>query len=168
MRVVVTGHGLDGRGRIVRDSPADAEAFPGTGELLQVWSADGAAVYPDRGVDPGATGFFPDVGGVRVCVVRLLPAEQAAQIGGDVDAVAAGLAASMDSADSGMHTTDTTDFVYVLSGAVELEVDDRSVTTLSAGDLLVQNGTRHRWANHGHIPADLLLFLVGAERAAGS
>jgi uncharacterized cupin superfamily protein len=152
----------------VRDSPAAPEAFPGTGELLRVWSADRAAVYPDRGLDPAATGFFPDIGGVRVCVVRLLPTEQAAQIGGDVDVVAAGLAESMDSSDSGMHTTDTTDFVYVISGAVELEVDGQSVTTLSAGDLLVQNGTRHRWANHGPVPSDLLLFLVGAERGADS
>jgi mannose-6-phosphate isomerase-like protein (cupin superfamily) len=167
MRVVTTGHGPDGRGRIVRDSPADPEAFPGTGELLRVWSTDRAAVYPYSGVDPGAPGFFPDVGGVRVCVVRLLPAEQAAQVGGDLNEVAAGLAESMDSSDSGMHTTDTTDFVYVLSGAVEIEVDGQSVTTLSAGDLLVQNGTRHRWTNHGCTPAELLLFLVGAERATG-
>jgi hypothetical protein len=46
----------------------------------------------------------------------------------------------------GMHTTDTVDFDVIVSGEVFLELDDGSEVLLKAGDCVVQNGTRHAWA----------------------
>ena len=46
-----------------------------------------------------------------------------------------------------MHTTDTIDFEYVLSGEIALELDDGAEVVLHPGDTVVQNGTRHRWHN---------------------
>jgi uncharacterized cupin superfamily protein len=43
----------------------------------------------------------------------------------------------------GMHTTGTVDFDVVVSGEVHLALDDGSEVLLTAGDCLVQNGTRH-------------------------
>ncbi len=63
----------------------------------------------------------------------------------------------------GMHTTATVDFEVVLSGTVTLELDDGATVALTAGDTVVQNGTRHRWSNHGETPATLAVFIVGAE-----
>jgi len=164
MRVVYTGHGPGGESRIRSDREVTPVAFPGTGGLLPLWSADGPAAYPDSGANPGAGGFFPPVGGVRACMVRVDPAGVARQVGGDVETVAPGLAGSMDDGDSGVHTTDTTDFVYVADGAITLTVGaDRLL--LSAGDLVVQNGTSHSWRNEGARPATLLIFMVGAARA---
>jgi quercetin dioxygenase-like cupin family protein len=62
----------------------------------------------------------------------------------------------------GMHTTATVDFEVVLSGSATLELDDGAMVTLHAGDTVVQNGTRHRWANPGDVPVVIAVFLVGA------
>ena len=165
MRVVCTGHGPTGESRIHSDSVMPPVAFPGTGELVPLWSADGPAAYPDSGANPQADGFFPPLGGVRACLVRVDPVDVARHVGGDVDTVAPGLAESMEDGDSGVHQTDTTDFAYVVDGSITLTVGaDRVV--LVAGDVVVQNGTSHSWRNEGERPATLLIFMVGASRAA--
>ena len=63
-----------------------------------------------------------------------------------------------------MHTTDSTDFGVFLSGNVVLELDDGAEVSLSPGDVVVQNGTRHRWRVVGDVPATLAVFIVGAHR----
>ena len=50
---------------------------------------------------------------------------------------------------SGVHTTDTIDFEYVISGRVVLELDDGVTTELGPGDTVVQNGPRHAWRGPG-------------------
>jgi mannose-6-phosphate isomerase-like protein (cupin superfamily) len=82
-----------------------------------------------------------------------------------------GLSAVMEPDEPGMHRTDTTDFGIVVSGTVMLELDDQAEVALSAGDLVVQNGTRHRWRNPGDVPARLVFVVIGAHRrppSAGS
>jgi len=163
MRVVITGHSADGGPGIVDDRVASMGTFPGVGELVRIWSADSAPEYPNTGTDPDAKDFFPPVGGIRVSHVSMYPTKAAEQVGGDLDEIAAGLGDAMDNEDVGMHVTDTIDFIYILSGSVRLEVGG-DVTRLTAGDLLIQNGTRHRWKNDGQAPCDMLLFLAGAHR----
>jgi len=45
-----------------------------------------------------------------------------------------------------------------------LELDDGAEVLLSPGDVLVQNGTRHRWRVVGDAPATLVAFIIGARR----
>jgi len=75
-----------------------------------------------------------------------------------------GIAAYMESDHPGMHTTDTIDFEYVISGEVWLELDDGVEVHLRAGDTVVQNGTRHTWHNKGSEPCRMVLCMVGAQR----
>jgi quercetin dioxygenase-like cupin family protein len=63
-----------------------------------------------------------------------------------------------------MYTTDTVDMEIVLSGEIVLELDDGVETTLPAGDLNIQNRTRHRWDNRGSQPAVLAVAMVGTSR----
>ena len=65
-----------------------------------------------------------------------------------------------------MHTTDTIDFVVVLSGEVWLELDGGQQTLVKAGDIVVQNGTRHAWNNRSDQPCVMAVSLIGAIRAA--
>jgi len=65
-----------------------------------------------------------------------------------------------------MHTTDSTDYGVVLSGNVMCELDDGAEVLLPPGDVVVQNGTRHRWRVVGDVPATLAVFIVGAHREA--
>src|SRR5207245_32611 len=47
-----------------------------------------------------------------------------------------------------MHRTETIDYVIVLAGELEMQMDDSTVK-LKAGDVLVQRGTNHAWINRG-------------------
>ncbi len=64
----------------------------------------------------------------------------------------------------GMHTTDTVDMEIMISGEIVLELDDGIETTLRAGDVNIQNGTRHRWHNRGTEPAVMAVAMVGLSR----
>ena len=64
----------------------------------------------------------------------------------------------------GMHRTDTTDFGVLLCGNIVVELDDGAEVLLSAGDVVVQNGTRHRWRVVGDEPATMAAFIIGAHR----
>jgi mannose-6-phosphate isomerase-like protein (cupin superfamily) len=98
------------------------------------------------------------VGGTRWALLELAP-------GGDAhhhEVVRDGLAPWADPDDAGMHRTATIDYDFVLEGTIGLELDDGAEVTLRAGDVVVQNGTRHRWHNRGDGPARLLAVVVGA------
>jgi hypothetical protein len=74
------------------------------------------------------------------------------------------VAAAMDDASSGVHTTDTTDFILIQSGTVSLDLGTGTETELQAGDVVVQHGTTHRWVNHSDNPITMAVFMVGAHR----
>jgi quercetin dioxygenase-like cupin family protein len=64
----------------------------------------------------------------------------------------------------GMHTTNTIDFEYVISGEVWLELDDGVEIHLRPGDTVVQNGTRHAWRNKGTESCRMVLCMIGTHR----
>ncbi len=61
-----------------------------------------------------------------------------------------------------MHRTETIDYVIVLSGEVEMEMDNSTIK-LKAGDVLVQRGTNHAWVNRGTEAARIAFILIDAE-----
>lgn len=60
------------------------------------------------------------------------------------------------------HRTDSIDYAVVMSGEIDMEMDD-SVVHLKAGDVLVQRGTIHNWVNQGTEPCVIAFVLIGAE-----
>lgn len=60
------------------------------------------------------------------------------------------------------HRTDSIDYAVVISGEIDMELDD-SVVHLKAGDLLVQRGTIHNWVNRGTEPCIIAFVLIGAK-----
>jgi quercetin dioxygenase-like cupin family protein len=60
------------------------------------------------------------------------------------------------------HRTDSTDFAAVLSGEIDMVLDDETVH-LKAGDVLVQRGTIHNWINNGTQPCVIAFTLVAAK-----
>jgi mannose-6-phosphate isomerase-like protein (cupin superfamily) len=158
VRKVVTGHDAEGRAVIARDEKIDGMSIPGLGELTVLWSADEPATYPNAGDNPAAPALFPPVGGIRFVIATYSP---------EFDVVAPEPLPGMhvDEGDEpGMHRTDSTDFGILLSGNVVVEVDDGVEVLLSPGDVVVQNGTRHRWRVAGDVPATLAAFIIGAHR----
>ncbi|PCJ92807.1 MAG: hypothetical protein COA50_14830 [Flavobacteriaceae bacterium] len=63
-----------------------------------------------------------------------------------------------------MHTSDSVDCTYLISGSIVLELDENKKVELFEVDSVVQNGTRHKWYNEGEIPALLITTCIGSER----
>ena len=158
VRQIVSGHDAKGRAVIARDEQIDGIPIPGLGELAVLWSADEPATYPNAGNNPAAPGIFPPVGGVRFVIATYSP---------EFDAVAPEATPGMHVENDdkpGMHRTNTTDFGVLLSGNIVVELDDGAEVMLSPGDVMVQNGTRHRWRVVGDVPATMAAFIIGARR----
>lgn len=64
--------------------------------------------------------------------------------------------------ESPMHRTNSLDYGIVLSGSVELELDDNTTTVLNAGDICVQRGTIHLWRTVGNEPCRIVFVLTEA------
>ena len=173
IRRVVTGHTPDGKATVASDSDVDAITIgllPGA-EVYRLWGADEAPTFPDAGSSRPAPAYFPPVGGFRFAVVTIGPDSvampkdldmQLAMV--EIEDKLPGLAALLEADSPGMHTSDTIDFEYVLTGEVWLELDDGQEVHLRAGDTVVQNGTRHAWRNKSAEPCRMVVCLIGAHR----
>jgi mannose-6-phosphate isomerase-like protein (cupin superfamily) len=173
VRRVVTGHTPDGKSTVASDTEVDAitlDLMPGA-EFHRLWGADEAPIFPDDGSSRPAPAYFPAVGGFRFCLFTVPP--QSVALPEDLNIEAAleemekklpGVTDYMEYDSPGMHTTDTIDFEYVISGEVWLELDGGEEVHLRAGDTVVQNGTRHAWQNKGSEPCRLVVCLIGAHR----
>jgi mannose-6-phosphate isomerase-like protein (cupin superfamily) len=162
VRTVVTGHDAKGRAVFVQDEQVDGMPIPGLGELAFLWNADEPATYPNAGNNPAAPGIFPPVGGIRYIIGTYLPGKFIAPEPTPEMHLEDGDGPG--GAHDGFHRTDTTDFGVLLSGTMALELDDGAEVVLNAGDVLIENGTRHRWRVVGDVPATLASFLIGARR----
>jgi mannose-6-phosphate isomerase-like protein (cupin superfamily) len=60
------------------------------------------------------------------------------------------------------HRTETIDYAVVVSGEVDMHLDD-SVVHLRAGDVLVQQATLHDWVNNGKESCVIAFVLVPAK-----
>ncbi len=64
--------------------------------------------------------------------------------------------------DPGMHRTRTIDYAVVVSGEIDMLLDDSEVH-LKAGDVVVQRGTNHAWVNRGDAPCRVAFIMVDAK-----
>ncbi len=176
IRRVATGHDENGHAVFVRDDlvkPITVGMLPGV-EFHRVWGADTPPQFPDNGAMPHVVSYFPALGGFRVGFFTLPPRDATAQPGEALDPTPAlkefeeklpGLVQYLEPDAPGMHTTPTIDFDLVIAGEIVLELDNGATKTLRPGDIVVQNGTRHRWRNDGAAPATLAVFICGARHA---
>ena len=63
-----------------------------------------------------------------------------------------------------MHRTETVDYVIVIEGEIEMDMDNSTVK-LKPGDVMVQRGTNHAWANRSGKNARVAFVLVDAQAA---
>ncbi len=62
-----------------------------------------------------------------------------------------------------MHRTRTVDYAIIMSGEVDMMLDDKTVH-LKAGDVVVQQATNHAWLNHGTKPCRIIFVLMDAKQ----
>ena len=177
-RLVVTTTGRNGRGVVARDAigePVRPVAMPGF-EFYRVWGDDGTPALPSPGQAPEVDGLFPAAGGSRFIVMRIPPTQPLSELPadfdldgaiGELDELLPGIGAAlveMMSDGSGMHTTDTVDYVTVIEGTVELLLEDDQTVELGPGSVLVQAGNRHGWRTKGPDSALVVFAMIGAQR----
>lgn len=163
MKLVITGHDESGTSIFSHAGPPPRETSPGSYEL---WATRGALAVPDEtdAMKPSEIGYFPIEGESAFKIVSV-PGRTARAAMGDVrHSLPEDIAHYFDPNDPEMHTTDTIDYVVILGGQAELELDDGRSETVRAGDCVVQRGTRHAWRVTSDEPLILAATLIGARR----
>jgi len=139
VRRVVTGHDKKGKAVFRDDRKLATEDIPGgDAAFALMWTT---ATVPADANDP-VDGRDRDAGltlheGSVIRVVDMLP-------GGT----------------SPMHRTSSVDYGIVISGRVELELDDGAKTLLGPGDVVVQRGTIHLWRNPSDSEICRIVFIL--------
>jgi mannose-6-phosphate isomerase-like protein (cupin superfamily) len=62
-----------------------------------------------------------------------------------------------------MHRTRTIDYAIIMSGEIDMKLDDKTVH-LKQGDVVVQQATNHAWLNHGKEPCRVLFVLMDSKQ----
>ena len=142
IRRVTTGHNAEGKAIVASDTEVDGHTLallPGA-EFHRLWGADVPPSFPDNGAQPSGPSYFPPLGGFRFMMFTVAPHTMRRRGEVDVQTLLAemesklpGLASHMEPKNPGMHTTDTIDFEYIISGEVWLDLDDGAAVYLRAG-----------------------------------
>ncbi|XVX19801.1 cupin domain-containing protein [Actinomycetota bacterium] len=150
-RRVVTGHTPDGVSVVVSDGPPPVRRdLPGSGvSFYEVWNTDEmpSRIGAVEASEPTERTLRvpPGPNGTKIRVNEFPP--------GHLDE--RGL-------QSPVHRTETVDYGIVLEGEIVLVLDDSEVT-LRAGDICVQRGTDHAWANRSDAVCKVAFILVDGE-----
>jgi mannose-6-phosphate isomerase-like protein (cupin superfamily) len=150
-RRVVTGHSPDGVSVVLSDGPVPvSREIPEDGVAFhEIWNTAGAPapLTATEEVDPTERELAvpPPPLGTKIRINEFAP--------GFLNS--AGL-------QSPVHRTASVDYGIVLEGEITLVLDDSEVT-LRAGDVVVQRGTDHAWANRGDTVARVVFVLVDGE-----
>jgi uncharacterized cupin superfamily protein len=65
-----------------------------------------------------------------------------------------------------MHSNQTIDYSVIISGEIDMLLEDGSEVHLRAGDVVVQRATRHDWANRGDRSCIVAFILLDARSEA--
>ena len=172
IRRVVTGHDAHGDAVIATDGSlptvVELAAIPGT-MFHEVWSTAATPVSIDNGPDPtiGPLSLPPPTRGTRIRFVDIPPDTEdflkhgAARMKDAFSQVGDVHASTVrpNSPHPLMHRTETVDYGIVISGEITLVVDEGEAS-LKAGDVVIQRGTNHAWANRSGKPCRMLFMLV--------
>lgn len=148
IRRVVTGHDDAKIARALIDAPASNAKYPSPGTVSTlIWSTDASPAKIPIGEDfedmgNRILGTAPPALGTRFAVIDFPPGNH-----------------------PHMHRTNTLDYVIVLEGQIDMDMDDSSVT-LRAGDIMVQRGTNHAWTNRSQARARIAFVLIDADPIA--
>jgi mannose-6-phosphate isomerase-like protein (cupin superfamily) len=166
-RRVVTGHGASGKAVVLIDGAApNAKLRKATGlTSTLLWVTDGSPA--DNSVDDDSAdrdiGVAPPPLGSIFRVVDFPPASDVGTVDNTAMLREMGIsgAAHSDPRHATMHRTRSVDYAVVISGEIDMLLDDSEVH-LEAGDVLVQRGTNHAWVNRGKESCRIAFVLIDA------
>jgi mannose-6-phosphate isomerase-like protein (cupin superfamily) len=171
VRRVVTSHEADGKAVVLLDGvPAKIREQAENGiKSWLLWTTDATPADISGSQDRGdrTIGIPPPPGGSVFRIVDFhsfddskLPLDHMTRSIGADHAPAKGWAPRHPA----MHRTRSVDYAIVLSGEIDMLLDDSEVH-LKAGDVLVQQGTNHAWVNRGTEPCRIAFVLIDAQES---
>jgi len=175
-RRIVTGHNKEGKATIISDSPPVlTQLIGGQGgpTFFEVWHTleTPALIHPQPDeTDEKNLVLPPPVNGTRIRVIEFPPEGEEIRKLTSADAVAKFKSMGDENASTStddaphplMHKTKTVDYGIVLDGEITL-VLDRGETTIKAGDVVIQNGTNHAWANRSGSICRMAFVLIDGQ-----
>lgn len=176
-RRIVTGHDDRGQAVFLEDARPPRVAQIG-GEIgpwfYEVWNTTEtpARIAPD-GSEPPEDGIklAPPRNGTRIRVLDIPPEdpslptispEEARKHFAEVGAEGASSHVGSQSRHAFMHRTETIDYGIVLEGEITL-ILDVGETIVRAGDIVIQQGTNHGWANRSGRNCRIVFILIDGE-----
>jgi mannose-6-phosphate isomerase-like protein (cupin superfamily) len=172
IRRVVTGKDATGKAIAIWDSAAPSvhrrEELGITNTLLWVTDSTPADLSNREDAANRKIGVTPPPGGTIFRVIEIAPRSE---LKADEETrlrifQSLGLAPEGESRekprDPTMHRTKTIDYVIILSGEIDMLLDDTDIH-LKAGDVVVQRGTNHAWVNRGTQPCQMAVVLIYAK-----
>ncbi|MGZ3402537.1 MAG: cupin domain-containing protein [Phenylobacterium sp.] len=177
VRRILTGVNAAGRSHIAEDgvSPAMLTMAARDGyrnnNLWRTLGADAPVDAPDTVLEH--SGVLPPPGGTVIRVIDIPPeSDDPEERRRATDAVFKAMFADADHHEGharhpGMHTTDTIDYAILLQGELVVIMDEDE-TVMRAGDILIQRGTSHAWANRSGEIARICFVLTDAAPASAT
>jgi hypothetical protein len=173
VRRIVTAIDEHGRSYIAEDGVSPAmltmDGRPGyrNNNLWRTVGSPTALSAPDTVLEH--RGVLPPKGGTVLRVIDIPPEEKDPELRRrQTEAVFAAMFADAkhDAAHvrhPGMHVTDTIDYAILLQGEL-VAIMDEGEAVMRVGDILIQRGTNHAWANRSNAIARIAFMLVDGQR----
>ena len=175
-RRVVTGHDADRKAVIISDAPpvlTQLVGGPGGPTFFEVWHTleTPALIHPQPDEqDEKSLVLPPPKNGTRIRVIEFPPEGEEIRLLTSADAADKFKLMGDEKASTSnetaphplMHKTKTVDYGIVLEGEITM-VLDHAETTIKAGDVVVQNGTNHAWANRSGRICRMAFILIDGE-----
>ncbi|EJL95223.1 cupin domain-containing protein [Pseudomonas sp. GM102] len=172
IRRIVTGHDEQGNSVFVSDDYAPrAQSFasiPGHG-MAQLWTTPANPPLLEKEPDPTLdyASLIPPQGGTSIAMYDFPPDTvmqnpvDGVRVYEELGVALPGLFESFEADNPGMHTTPTIDYGVILEGEMWLELDNGESRLVKAGEIVIQNGTRHAWRNKSDRIARALFVMIG-------
>jgi quercetin dioxygenase-like cupin family protein len=138
---LVTGHDARGRAVFKSEDITPTKMIPsGDASFLLLWTTETVPADNNDEADgrEREAGLTINHGSV-IRIVDMLPGQQ-----------------------SPMHRTNSIDYGIIMSGEIELELDDGVKKTVREGGIVVQRGTNHLWRNVTDKPCRIAFILIEA------
>jgi Cupin domain len=173
-RRIVTGHNAAGQAIIQEDAPPPRVQRIGgeTGPVFyEVWNTRATPAPIDRASgEPHEDSIMlaPPKNGTRIRVLDIPPddpslaamtPEQARAHFAEIGAGDASRHSGQGSRHAHFHRTETLDYGIVLDGEIVLIMDEGE-TICRAGDIIIQRGTNHGWANRSNCTCRIAFILI--------
>jgi hypothetical protein len=171
IRRIVSSHNAQGKSIFIMDgnvgTPPGRRSSAGT-SVVELWQTDSTPADNSGDKDPTAHAFRlpPPANGSVFRVVEYPPDKErfAAMDTQDwsADAKNQGYQRTGNAArHAGFHKTDTIDYAIVIEGEI-VALMDEGEKVMKQGDVLIQRGTNHAWANRTDKPARVAFILIDA------